>query len=77
MKPGGMTADWICTGMMTGKGSVESSWSDSDHATSKVHFTGSMQMGPNATPVEYTIAANSVYKGADCGSVKPPSMPDK
>jgi len=77
MKPGGMTADWICTGMMAGKGTVESSWTDSDHATTKVHFTGSMQMGPNATPVEYTIAANSVYKGADCGSVKPAPMPDK
>jgi hypothetical protein len=75
MKSGGMTADWICTGMMAGKGTVESSWTDSDHATSKVHFTGSMQMGPNATPVEYTIVATSVYKGADCGSVKPAPMP--
>jgi hypothetical protein len=63
--------------MMAGKGTVESSWTDSDHSTSKVHFTGSMQMGPNATPVEYTIVANSVYKGADCGNVKPPPMPDK
>ena len=77
LKPGGMSADWICTGMMAGKGTVESSWTDSDHSTSKVHFTGSMQMGPNATPVEYTILANSVYKGADCGNVKPPPMPDK
>ena len=62
---------------MAGKGSVESSWTDSDHATTKVHFPGSMQMGPNATPIEYTIQATSVYKGPDCGSVKPPPMPDK
>ncbi len=75
--PNGMTGDWICTGPMAGKGTVESSWTDADHATSKVHFAGSMQMGPNATPIEYTIVASSVYKGADCGSVKPMSMPDK
>jgi hypothetical protein len=72
-----MSADWICTGMMAGKGSVESSWTDSDHATTKVHFLGSMQMGPNATPVEYTMDSNSVYKGPDCGSVKPLAIPDK
>jgi hypothetical protein len=72
-----MTADWICTGMMAGKGYVESSWTDSDHATTKVHFLGSMQMGPNATPIEYTIQASSIYKGPDCGSVKPLPMPDQ
>lgn len=75
--PGNMTADWVCTGMMAGKGTVESSWTDSDHATSKVHFAGSMQMGQNATPVEYTIVANSLYKGSDCGSVKPVPMVEK
>ena len=73
--PGTMSADWICTGQMAGKGTVESSWSDSDHATSKVHFTGVMQMGPQSTPVEYTIQANSTYKGSDCGSVKPNPIP--
>ena len=76
-KANAVTADWICSGPMAGKGTLESSWTDSDHATSKVHFTGSMQMGPNATPVEYTIVSNSVYKGPDCGSVKPAPMPDK
>ena len=77
MKPKSMTADWICTGQMAGKGTLEGSWTDPDHSTSKVHFTGSMQMGPNAMPVEYTMVATSVYKGADCGSVKPVPMPDK
>jgi hypothetical protein len=77
LKPDGMSADWVCTGMMAGKGTVESSWSDGDHATSKVHFVGSMQRGPNPIPVEYTIEATSTYKGADCGSVKPLVMPDK
>ncbi len=74
-KPGSMTADWVCTGMMAGKGTVEGSWSDENHSTSKVHFTGSMQMGSNAVPVEYTIESSSVFKGADCGSVKPLPIP--
>lgn len=74
-KPASMTADWNCSGMMAGKGTVEASWTDPDHSTSKVHFVGSVQMGPNATPVEYTIQSASVYKGADCGSVKPVEMP--
>jgi len=77
MNPSSMTADWVCSGMMSGKGSVATSWTDADHATTKVHFLGSMQMGPNATPVEYSMDSTSVYKGPDCGSVKPFTMPDK
>lgn len=77
MKPGGMSGDWVCTGMMAGKGPIEGSWTDPEHTKVKVHFIGSMRMGPNAIPVEYTTVVNSVYKGADCGSVKPVVMPDK
>lgn len=73
--PNSMTADWICTGAMTGKGSIESHWSDDGTAKGKVHFVGSMQMGPNPTPIEWTAESTSVYKGPDCGSVKPPPMP--
>jgi Protein of unknown function (DUF3617) len=74
-KANSMSADWMCSGMMQGKGNVEASWTDADHSTSKVHFLGSMQMGPNATPVEYTIESTSVFKGADCGGVKPLPVP--
>jgi hypothetical protein len=75
LKPNGMTADLVCSGRMSGKGTLESSWTDPDHAKGKVHFTGAMQMGPNSTPVEYTIESVSTYKGPDCGSVKPMFMP--
>ncbi len=71
LKPSSMTADWVCTGRMAGKGTLESSWNDPNHAIGKVHFTGAMQMGPNSMPVEYTIESSSIYKGPDCGSVKP------
>jgi hypothetical protein len=72
----GMTADWICTGNMSGKGSLESHFSDDGTAKGKVHFVGTMQMGPNPTPIEWTSQSTSVFKSPDCGSVQPPSMPN-
>ena len=75
-KADGMSADWICTGAMSGKGTVESSWTAGGaSATSKVHFTGNMQMGPRSSPVEWTMESTSVFKGTDCGNVKPPPLP--
>jgi hypothetical protein len=77
LKATSMTADWICSGRMAGNGTLESSWAIPDHAIGKVHFVGTMQAGPNAMPIEYTINSSSVYKGPDCGSVQPPPMPNK
>jgi Protein of unknown function (DUF3617) len=67
----GMTAEMECSGRMQGKGNVEASWTDDTHATSRLHFTGSMQMGPSSKPFEWTIESSSVFEGSDCGSVKP------
>jgi hypothetical protein len=75
MHTSSMTADLICSGKMNGKGEMQSTWTDGGHATGKVHFAGTMQMGPNATPVEWTVDSTSTYKGLDCGSVKPLPMP--
>ena len=75
LKATSMTADWVCSGRMAGKGTLESSWVVPDHAVGKVHFMGAMQMGPNSKPIEYTIESSSVYKGPDCGSVQPAPMP--
>jgi hypothetical protein len=75
MHSSSMTADWICSGRMAGKGTLESSWTDPDHAVGKVHFVGAIPMGPNTKTIEYTIETSSIYKGPDCGSVKPPPMP--
>jgi Protein of unknown function (DUF3617) len=76
-KSTGMTADMVCTGRMSGKSSLEASWSDSEHATGKVHFVGAMQLGQTSKPIEWTSVSSSIFKGADCGSVKPLPMPDK
>lgn len=72
-----MTADWVCNGAMTGKGTMESFWSDDNRAKGKVHFTGSIQSGPSPRSIEWTAESVSVFKGADCGTVKPVTMPDK
>ncbi len=72
----GMTADMVCTGAASGKGTIESSWKDDQHASGKVHFIGSIQAGPNARPIEWTAESTSVYKSADCGQVKPLPMPE-
>ena len=71
----GMTADWVCTGQMAGRGNLETTWTEDGHSHTKIHFTGTMQMGPRSTPVEWTMDSTSTYKGADCGSVKPLQMP--
>jgi hypothetical protein len=77
MRATSMTADWVCTGRMAGKGTLESSWAIPDQAKGKVHFVGTIPMGANSKTIEYTIESTSVFKGSDCGSVKPLPMPDK
>ncbi len=76
-KGDGMTADMVCTGPMSGKGTLESHSTDSEHAKGKVHFVGSIQAGPATKPVEWTTESSSVFKSADCGDVKPLPMPEK
>jgi hypothetical protein len=74
-KSDGMTADMVCTGPMSGKGTLEAHAIDDEHSKAKVHFVGSLQAGPNTMPVEWTLESSSVFKSADCGNVKP--APDK
>jgi hypothetical protein len=75
IKPSSMTADMVCTGMMNARATLESSWAEGNIARGKMHFVGTMAAGQSSLPIEYTIEFKSVYKGADCGSVKPPPMP--
>jgi len=75
VKPTGMTATMVCAGKTNGTATVESNWPEQDHAKGKVHFVGTMQMGPNSKPIEWTTESVSVYKGPDCGSVQPAPMP--
>lgn len=74
-KPSGLTAEMTCTGIIHGQGTIESSWPAGVTAHGTAHFTGTMQMGQNSVPVEYTVESTSTYKGADCGNVPPMSLP--
>jgi hypothetical protein len=67
----GYTAEVTCTGQMTTNGTVEATYTADGHGKTRMHLTGTMQMGPNPRPVEMTILNEATYKGADCGSVKP------
>ena len=75
MKSNGMTAKIICTGQMSGTGTVETTWTDANSSQTKMHMTGTMQMNSGSTPIDMTVQSSSVYKGADCGDVKPMTMP--
>jgi hypothetical protein len=72
-RPSGMTAILTCGAPMHGKGTVETKWTDSAHSKSKVHFTGSMQIGADTKPIEWTLESSSTYKSPSCGTVKPRS----
>lgn len=74
-KSNSMTADMVCTGRMSFKANLQSSWSDGEHATGSAHFVGSMQIGSDTKPMEWTTHTIGVYKSSDCGSVQPYPLP--
>ena len=75
MRPGGVTADWVCAGKITGKGVLETNWIDLEHATGKLHFLGTFLEASGATPIEWTTDSSSVFKSESCGSVRPIPLP--
>ena len=75
VKPGRVTADYVCTGMMSGKGDLVSEWSDAEHVTGTIHFIGTLQAGSEAQPIEWTTESKAVFKDSDCGNIKPPVIP--
>lgn len=74
-KSNGMSATITCTGQMNATGTVEATYVDANTTKSTIHITGTMQMGGNSSPVDMSMQSTSVYKGPDCGSVKPMTMP--
>jgi len=75
MKPDGMTATITCTGQMNATGTVQATFVDANTTKTTMHMTGMMQTGSSSRPIDMTSQSTSVYKGPDCGSVKPPPMP--
>jgi hypothetical protein len=74
-KPGGMMADMVCSGGITGKGTLEVNWTDSEHSKGTLHFSGEMPLGNPPIKIEWSATTTSVYKGPDCSVLKPPTPP--
>jgi hypothetical protein len=67
----GMTANMSCSGRMQMTGTVQTTFVDAN--TSKTTVTMNMQMGQNT--MNMTMQSTASYKGADCGSIQPLTMP--
>jgi hypothetical protein len=74
MTAGKLTGNYVCSGLMTGKGQLESTWLDADHVTGKVHFVGTFLVGSEQQPIEWTTETTSTFKSSSCGFVKPKPM---
>lgn len=72
-----ITADYVCNGLMTGKGALESVWVDTEHAKGKVHFVGTYLVGSEHRPVEWTTESTSIFRGSSCGLIKPKVLPKR
>lgn len=68
---GGMTAKIVCTGEMNATGTVKATFVDAKTTKTTIHMTGTSRVGRNSEPVDVTMDLTSVYKGPDCGNVKP------
>jgi hypothetical protein len=72
---GKVTGDYVCSGLMTGRGQLLSTWADAEHVTGKVHFVGTFLVGSEPQPIEWTTETTSTFKSSSCGFVKPLPMP--
>jgi hypothetical protein len=82
----GMTGKVACKVAMPGPGSAPGSVTetfgtlttidvDGDTQETKIVMNGTRTTGSRADPVEMTAELRRVYKGQDCGQVKPPKPP--
>jgi Protein of unknown function (DUF3617) len=74
-KPNSFSADMMCKGAYNGKGSIESIWTDDDHASGKVRFVAKSRDSAAPMSIAWTQESTAVFKSPDCGSVKPRPMP--
>jgi len=68
----GMTANMSCTGQMAMTGTIQTTFVDAN--TTKTTVTMTMA-GANGQTMNMTTQTTSTYKGPDCGSVQPMTMP--
>ena len=67
---GGMHAELVCKGEVEGQGSFDAVWGP-ESGGGQLHFLGQMVTREFTAPIEFTSKLVSVYKGRNCGNVKP------
>jgi hypothetical protein len=72
LTPTGMSANLSCTGRTTMTGTLQTTFVDAN--TTKTTMQMNMTMG-NGQQMNMTMQSTATYKGADCGSVQPLTMP--
>ena len=72
---GSFKADMTCKGGYNGFGSVESTWTDPDHVVGKIRFVSRTRDSTNGREMTWTQESSAVFKGSDCGAVRPRKMP--
>ena len=76
VKPGSVLALYVCSGKMNGKGLIETTFSDLEHAHGSIHFEGTFDVAAHAKPIEWTTISTSTFKSAQCtNSPAPPAPP--
>jgi len=75
VKPGAVTANYVCMGKMKGMGSLESSVPDLEHVNGSIHFVGTLMVDQHSQPIEWTATSNAVFKGAQCTNTPAPAAP--
>jgi hypothetical protein len=73
VKPGSITANYVCTGKMKGMGNVETSIPDLEHVTGTIHFVGTLDADAHPQPIEWTTTSTSVFKTEQCTNTSPPT----
>jgi hypothetical protein len=72
VKADGMTAKLVCSGQASMSGTIQSTFVDANTTKTTVQMT--MTMG-NGQAMNMTTQSTATYKGPDCGSVQPLTMP--
>jgi len=72
VKPGQLTANYLCTGKMKGMGNLESTFPDLEHVNGSIHFVGTLDVDRKAQPIEWTTTSSAVFKTAQCSNNSAP-----
>lgn len=74
VKPGSITANYVCTGRMKGMGNLETTFPDPEHVKGSIHFVGSLDVNGHGQPIEWTTSSDAVFKSETCTNGAPAAL---